>query len=191
MKSSVVCVLLLAVTVVAGCAKKSGPADPGVASAPVMGTMAAQVKGQKVSGDMATGTAGSHASAAGTKKGAEAPMVVPVANTRRCRADKNMLYPKVVPTPGLLACETDGDCIVTGKRNGNCCDHGCNQRWVYTRTLFEAIRARQKECCDGIKLTCDIWRCPRNRLEHNGKCVKGRCTMVSRPAAWTLMKAGN
>ena len=105
-----------------------------------------------------------------------------------CRADKFSRFPKLPVTPQDLACAKDSDCTVSNHINGSCCDHGCNARWVYTEKLLQKLRARQKECCDGVKLDCPLYRCPRDRFEHSAKCVSGRCKHIQTPAPWTHKK---
>lgn len=103
-----------------------------------------------------------------------------------CRADKFSRFPKLPLSDKDLACAKDSDCTVTTLMNGSCCDHGCNARWVYPRTVLQRLRARQKKCCEGIKHDCPLYRCPRDRFVHTAKCVSGRCKHVQTPAAWTL-----
>ncbi|MBU1535957.1 hypothetical protein KKF84_11600 [Myxococcota bacterium] len=105
-----------------------------------------------------------------------------------CRADKFMRFPPLMPSTDLLTCQKDSDCVISNTVTGSCCDHGCNQRWVYTQKLLESLKDRQRECCNGIKLDCPLYRCPRNRFEYEARCVAHRCSKITKPAAWTLKK---
>ena len=108
----------------------------------------------------------------------------------RCRVDKYMRFRPLAVRPGDLRCEQDADCVVSALVPGSCCDHGCNKRWVYTRIQHAKLRAYQRACCQGIKLDCPVWRCPRDPYEHSAKCEKHRCVLVNTPAAWTLRRKG-
>lgn len=105
------------------------------------------------------------------------PMARPV--TKRCRPDANSRYPKPPPPskPETL-CKTDADCVVTTLIPGNCCSHGCNQRWIFTRKYLDRVRKRQRECCDGAKYDCPRWSCPRAKFKITAKCEGSRCARV-------------
>jgi hypothetical protein len=117
----------------------------------------------------------------------EIPVKKPV--SQKCRVDKYMRFPILkYQSEKEKECKTDSDCIVSSMVPGNCCNHGCNQRWIYTRAYLERSRKYKEEWCKGIKLNCKQYRCPQNRVVNSGKCKNRRCKMVSKPAPWTLKK---
>jgi hypothetical protein len=70
------------------------------------------------------------------------PEVVKKPQVKKCRANEYMKFPPLkYLSEKEKSCEKNSDCIVSSLIPGNCCSHGCNQRWVYTRTfLTRAIK---------------------------------------------------
>jgi len=97
----------------------------------------------------------------------------------KCRPGNYSQIPKLKPRSATEHhCYHDSDCVVTTLMPGTCCNHGCNERFTYTRDFNERLRKHQRLCCDGAKYECKQYSCPQAQHKITARCSRKRCVLV-------------
>jgi hypothetical protein len=78
-------------------------------------------------------------------------------------------------------CETDLECMVTRRRDGDCCGNACNNSQAYNLSSYEALLAHQNDICPSAEFECPHVKCEARISKTVARCVNQRCVAVEVP----------